>query len=76
MLRHHGEGDDQLTRTHHFRHLMVPLDGASFAEVALAPAAALAAAFHATLTLLRVVAPVNEKRYLRPVLSTRLSQDR
>lgn len=59
MLRHHGEGDGELTRTHHFRHLMVPLDGASFAEVALAPAAALAAAFRAKLTLLRVVAPVS-----------------
>ena len=59
MLRHHGDGDGELTRTHHFRHLMVPLDGASFAEVALAPAAALAAAFRAKLTLLRVVAPAS-----------------
>jgi nucleotide-binding universal stress UspA family protein len=59
MLRHRGDGDGELTRTHHFRHLLVPLDGARFAEVALAPAAALAAAFRAKLTLLRVVAPVN-----------------
>jgi len=59
MLRHRGDGDGELTRTHHFRHVMVPLDGARFAETALAPAAALAAAFKAKLTLLRVVAPVN-----------------
>ena len=59
MLRHSGDGDGELTRTHHFRHLMVPLDGARFAEVALSPAAALAAAFKAKLTLLRVVAPVH-----------------
>lgn len=59
MLRHRGEGDGELSRLHHFRHLMVPLDGARFAEVALAPAAALAAAFQAKLTLLRVVPPVN-----------------
>ena len=59
MLRHRGDGDGELTRMHHFRHLMVPLDGARFAEVALAPAAALARAFQAKVTLLRVVAPVN-----------------
>ena len=59
MLRHRGDGDGEVTRTHHFRHLIVPLDGARFAEVALAPAAALAAAFKAKLTLLRVVAPAN-----------------
>jgi nucleotide-binding universal stress UspA family protein len=27
MLRHHAEGDGQLTRTHHFRHLMVRWTG-------------------------------------------------
>ena len=59
MLRHRGDGDGELTRTHDFRHLLVPLDGARFAEVALSPAAALAAAFKAKLTLLRVVAPVH-----------------
>lgn len=59
MLRHHGEGDGTLARAHNFRHLMVPLDGASFAEVALLPAAALAAAFRAKVTVLRVVAPVS-----------------
>ena len=59
MLRHQGDGDGELTRTHTFRHVMVPLDGANFAEVALAPAAALSVAFQAKLTLLRVVTPVN-----------------
>src|SRR3954462_6447277 len=58
MLRHHGDGDGELPRIHHFPHVMVPLDGASFAEVAVAPAVALAAAFGAKLTLLRVVVPV------------------
>jgi len=77
MLRHHGEGDGELTRTHHFRHLLVPLDGASFAEVSLTPAAALAKAFRAKLTLLRVVAPVNAPipLYAAPYVAPPIADD-
>ena len=59
MLRHRGGIVTELSRAHRFRHLLVPLDGTTFAEEALDPAMMLAGAFNAHLTLLRVVAPVN-----------------
>lgn len=59
MLRHRGYVETEFARAHHFRHILVPLDGSTFAEEALEPALALSRAFNAKLTLLRVVAPVN-----------------
>src|SRR5690242_20764592 len=59
MLRHREHTDVELARAHRFQHVLVPLDGSTFAEVALEPAVSLARAFKAKLTLLRVVAAVN-----------------
>jgi nucleotide-binding universal stress UspA family protein len=59
MLRHQsGDGVDVLPAAHRFAHVLVPLDGSDAAEVVLPQAVALADAFRARLTLLRVVAPI------------------
>ncbi len=40
-----------------FKHILVPLDGSSFAEASIPYALSLAAQYHAEVTLLRVIAP-------------------
>ncbi|MGQ9925870.1 MAG: universal stress protein [Chloroflexaceae bacterium] len=52
LLRPSSNGSGSPAR---FGHVLVPLDGSLLAEEALAPAAALAAIDHGTLTLLRIV---------------------
>jgi len=58
MLRPEDRPSDRETAKHLFDHILVPLDGSDFAAEILGPAADLAAASAAELTLLRVVAPV------------------
>ncbi len=58
MLRPSESKVERLAARHLFKHVLVPLDGSALAADALAPAIALAKCSGATVTLLRVVAPV------------------
>jgi nucleotide-binding universal stress UspA family protein len=60
------EGGPTLTDVHHTsitaQHILVPLDGSTLAEAALAPAASLAALSHSMLHLIHVVHPDEVKK--------------
>src|SRR5690242_8455217 len=58
MLRHRGTDRGLQAPRHEFTNVLVPLDGSDLADSALPHATALAKAFEARLTLLRVVAPL------------------
>lgn len=75
MLRHVERANYRDELPHPFANILVPLDGSDFAEVALPHAKALAEAFAARLTLVRVVAPAAASIALSTVSSIPLPAD-
>lgn len=77
MLRHRNTDTPDISTSHRFEQIIVPLDGSSFAELAVPYAVALADAFKAKLTLLRVVAPINVPTplYAAPYVAPPIEED-